>query len=89
MENRGKARSPSLQRESDTSRTVTSIGDWRTRKANRRPVSSESISPARTTLTRSERQAALLRLLLSDEITDDDLDAMLQAARSILAVNRG
>ena len=57
--------------------TVTSIGDWKKRKPTPRIIT--------RSLTRSQRQAALLRLLLCDEITDTDLDAILQAALSILA----
>ena len=90
MDKHGKTHYEAPQLESGGSPTVTSIGDWKNRKSNTPPFSLRPISTALTTqtVTRSQMQAALLRLLLSDEIRDADLDAILQAALSILAANK-
>jgi len=71
--------------------TVVSIGDWKKHKSDTRPLSAELISIARSggTPARSQMQAALLRLILSDEISDNDLDVILQTALSTLALNKG
>ena len=71
--------------------TVVSIGDWKKHKSDTRPLSAELTSIARSggTPARSQMQAALLRLILSDEISDNDLDVILQTALSTLALNKG
>jgi hypothetical protein len=66
--------------------SVASIEGWKMRQANERPAASAEGRLAKEEvrrLSRAQKQAALLRLILSDSVAETDLEAMIQAAGSL------
>ena len=66
--------------------SVASIEGWKMRQANERPAASAEGRLAKEEvrrLSRAQKQAALLRLILSDSVAEKDLEAMIQAAGSL------
>jgi hypothetical protein len=65
---------------------VVSIQAWKRRPAHEGRTLPAGAKPTRENLlllSRPQKQAALLKLILSDTILEEELDAMLQAAVSI------
>jgi hypothetical protein len=65
--------------------SVASIEGWKMRQANERPGAVAECRLAKEEvrrLSRAQKQAALLRLIVSDGVAETDLDAMIQAAWS-------
>jgi hypothetical protein len=71
---------------------VTSIEGWKRRQppeiATAPPAGTGSTKEILRQMTRREKQAALLKLIMSDTAEETDLDAMIQTAVS-LAARRG
>jgi|HubBroStandDraft_6_1064221.scaffolds.fasta_scaffold255846_2 hypothetical protein len=63
--------------------TVASIEAWKNRPAEeiRARLARENV----LLVTRAQKQAALLRLITSDDISESDLDAMIHAATAVVS----
>jgi hypothetical protein len=63
--------------------TVSSIEAWKNRPAEeiRARLARENV----LLVTRAQKQAALLRLITSDDISESDLDAMIHAATAVVS----
>jgi hypothetical protein len=73
-------------------RSVVSIQGWKERPAHEGPTVPPETRPTKENLhllSRPQKQAALLKLILSDTTLEDDLDAMIQAAVSVVTGRGG
>jgi hypothetical protein len=71
---------------------VTSVDDWKKRLARRSPGRAAETKQMREDLhllSRVQKQATLLRLILSDTIEEGDLEAMIQTATSFASTRGG
>jgi hypothetical protein len=71
---------------------VTNIEDWKKRPVNKDPARTAETRQMRGDLhllSRVQKQAALLRLILSDTIEEGDLEAMIQTATSFASTGGG
>jgi hypothetical protein len=72
--------------------SVVSIQGWKQRPAHEGPTLPPEAKPTKENLhllSRPQKQAALLRLILSDTTLEDDLDAMIEAAVSVVTRRGG
>jgi hypothetical protein len=71
--------------------SVVSIQGWKQRPVHQSPTLPAETKPTKENLhllSRPQKQGALLRLILSDTVLEEELDAMIQAAVSVV-VGRG
>jgi hypothetical protein len=67
--------------------SVVSIQGWKQRPVQKSPTLPAEMKPTKENLhllSRPQKQGALLRLILSDTILEEELDAMIQAAISVV-----
>jgi hypothetical protein len=72
--------------------SVVSIQGWKQRPAHEGPALPAGEKPTKENLhllSRPQKQAALLKLILSDTTLEEDLDAMIQAAVSVVTRRGG
>jgi hypothetical protein len=87
--------SPNARADTTSSEThgVTSIERFlRDRRPNKRPTRAPEIKLTKENirlLSRPHKQAALLALILSDDVPDDELEAMIETALSQVSRRRG
>src|SRR3984885_16273968 len=77
----------SVQRTATRAHGVVSIQDWKKRPSPKSPTWAAHIRPYKEDvrlLSMAQKQAALLRVILSDTIAEADLDAMIQTAVSMV-----